>query len=83
MGVKFISSKDTGETRTFYVHRDNEEIRSGNETVEIINKLVESFLNSYQNEEKILKKQSEFVFESDDLLAYHIHRVNWEEENHI
>ena len=32
MHVNFISSKDTGETRTIYVQSDNEEIRSGNET---------------------------------------------------
>ena len=30
MHVNFISSKDTGETRTIYVWSDNEEIRSGN-----------------------------------------------------
>ena len=39
MGANFISSNDTGETRTFYVNSDNEEVRLGNETVEIINKL--------------------------------------------
>ena len=66
MGVKLISSEDTGETRTFYVHSDNEEIRSGHETIEIINKLIKSFLNNYQNEEKILRKGREFLFESVD-----------------
>ena len=76
MGVNFVSSKDTGEIRTFYVHSDNEEIGSGNETVEIINKLFESFLSNYQNEEKILRKESEFVFESVDLLSYYIHNIN-------
>ena len=76
MGVKFISSKDTGETRTCFVHSDSEDIRSGNETVEIINKLLKSFLNNYQNEEKILRNGTEFVFESVDLLAYHIHKIN-------
>ena len=55
MGVNFVSSNYTGEIRTFYVYSDNEEIRSGNETVEIINKLLKSFLNNYQNEEKILR----------------------------
>ena len=55
---------------------DNEEIRSGNETNEIINKVIKSFLNNYQNEKKILRKESDFVFESIDLLAYHIHKIN-------
>ena len=34
MGVNSISSRDTGETCSFYVHSDNEETRSGNETVD-------------------------------------------------
>ena len=56
-GVNFISSKDTEEILTFYVHSDIEEIISGNETVEIITKLIKSFLSNYQKEEKILKKR--------------------------
>ena len=62
--------------RTFYVNSDNEEIRSGNETVEIINKLFESFLNNYQKEEKILRNGSNFVFESVKILYYHIYKIN-------
>ena len=34
--INFISSKDTGETRTIYVWSDNEEILIGNETNDII-----------------------------------------------
>ena len=76
MGVNFISSNDTGEIRTFFVRSDNEEIRSGNETNEIINGLLKSFLSNYQNEEKILRNGSNFVFESVDLLSYHIHKTS-------
>ena len=36
MDVNFISSNDTGEIRNFLVRSDNEEIRSGNETNDII-----------------------------------------------
>ena len=42
MGVNVISCNDTGEIRTFYVHSDNEEIRSGNETDETITKFLKS-----------------------------------------
>ena len=42
MGVNVISSNDTGEIRTFYVHSDNEEIRSGNEIDETITKFLKS-----------------------------------------
>ena len=36
MRVNFISSTDSGETRTTYVQSDNEEIRLGNEKDDII-----------------------------------------------
>ena len=52
MSVNFISSNDTGEIRTFYVWNDNEEIRSGNETNDIIKRLLKPFLTNYQNEKK-------------------------------
>ena len=54
---------------------DNEEIRSGNETNDIIKRLLKSFLTNYQNEEKILRNGSNFVFESVNLLSYHIHKT--------
>ena len=59
-----------------FVRDDNGEIRSGDETNDIINGLLKSFLSNYQNEEKILRNGSNFVFESVDLLAYHIHKTN-------
>ena len=40
MHVHFISSNDTGETHTIFVWRNNEEIRLGNETNDIIKKLI-------------------------------------------
>ena len=43
MGVNFISSNNTGEVRTFFVRSDNEEIRSGNETMG----LLRGFLNLF------------------------------------
>ena len=76
MGVNFISTNDTGETRTFYVPSDNEEIRLGNETPEIITEVIKSFLRSYQKKENILRNGSNFVFDSVDLLAFRIHKIN-------
>ena len=46
--VNFISSNDTEETRAIYVWSDNQEIRLGNETDDIIKGLLCSFLNNYQ-----------------------------------
>ena len=75
IGVNFISVNDTGEIRTLYVNSDNEQIRLGNETYGIINRLVESFLSKYQKEEKILRNGSNFIFETVNLLNYHIHKI--------
>ena len=74
MHINFVSSKDTGETRTTFVWSDNEEIRLGNETDDIEN-LLKSFLNNYQ-EEEILRNGSGFVFKSVDLLLYHVHKTS-------
>ena len=76
MHVHVISSNDTVETRTVFVWSDNEEIRSGNETDDIVKRLLDSFLTNYQNEETILRNGSNFVFESVDLLSYHIHKTS-------
>ena len=46
---------------------DNEEVKLGNETDDIVKRLINSFLNNYQKEEIILRNGSDFVFESVDL----------------
>ena len=79
MYINFISSKDTGETRTTYVWSDNKEIRWGNETDDIINKLFTSLLDNYQKEEQIMREVSDFNFESVELLQYSLHKI---EEDH-
>ena len=61
MRVNVISSNDTGETRTIFVWSNNEEIRLGNETNDIIKRLINSFLTNHQNEEAILRNRSNFV----------------------
>ena len=55
---------------------DNEEIREGNETDDIIEKLFESFLSNYQKEESVLRNGGNFVFESVNFLSYHIHKTS-------
>ena len=41
---------------------------------DIIKGLLNSFLNNYQKEEIVLRNGSDFVFESVDLLSYHIQK---------
>ena len=53
-----------------------EEIRSGNERSETVTKDIKYFLSNYQEEEKILRSESSFIFESVDLLVVKIHKTN-------
>ena len=59
---------------------DIEEIKSGNETDDIIKELFKSFLNDYQKEDIILRKGSDFILESVDLLSYSFHKVSLKRE---
>ena len=76
MHANFVSPNDTGETRTIFVWSDNEEIRSGNETDDIIKRFLDPFLNNYQKEEALLRNGSGFVFENVDLLSYHVRKTS-------
>ena len=75
MHVNFASN-DTGEIHTIFEWSDNEEIRLGNETDDIIKKLINSFLNNVQKEKIILRNGSNFVFGNVVLLSYHIHKTS-------
>ena len=75
------SDKYAGEICTVFVWSDNEEIRLGNETDDIIKGLINSFLNNYQKQELILRNGSNFVFESVGLLPYHIHKTRLKRRN--
>ena len=61
--------------KSFRVKSDNEDIRLGNDTSNIINKLYESFLSNYQKEEQILRNGSNLIFESVDVLGIHFHDI--------
>ena len=74
MRINFVSSKDTGETRTIYTWSNNVSIMQGKDTNDIIKELFESFLHDYQEKLKTIKG-SDFVFESVYLMDYKLHRV--------
>ena len=76
ISVKYIASNDRREIRTVYVWSYNEEIRSGNDTYDIVTSLISSFLTNYQTEETILRNGSNFVFESVDFLTFYIHKTS-------
>ena len=75
MGINFISSKDLRETCTMHARSDNIKIMMGSETNDIIEELRES-LQKYQEGLEQSMRESEFVFDSVDLLYYHLQRIS-------
>ena len=61
MHVNFISSKDTGETRIYYIWSDNVSIIQGENTNDIIRGILNSFLDNYQKELKIIKESDFYL----------------------
>ena len=72
MQINFISSKDSRETRTMHTKSRNIEIMMGSETNDIIEELSESFLQNHQERLEESMKGSEFIFDSVDLMYYHL-----------
>ena len=81
MHINFVFSNDTGEVRNVFMWSDNEEIRLGYKTDDIIKRLINSFLNNYQKKELILRNGSNFVFESVGLLSYLVHKTSLKRGN--
>ena len=80
MQINFISSKDSGETRTMHAKSRNIEIMVGSETNDIIEELSESPLQNYQKglEESI--RGNELICDSVDLLYYHLQKNKSEQK---
>ena len=77
MSINFISSKDSDEISTLRTKSNNVEIMIGNEIVEIIEKHFESLLQKYQEGvEESMKRGSGFIFDSVDLLYYHLQKTS-------
>ena len=72
--VNFISSKDTGETRTIYVWSYDVGIIWGSNTDDFIKEFFFLLEKNYQEEEEIISGR-EFNFESVELMNYKLHRV--------
>ena len=76
MSVNFISSNDTGEIRTFLCGVIMKKLGRVMKQMTLSKNFFKSFLNNYQKEEIILRKGSDFIFESVDLLSYSFHKIS-------
>ena len=76
MSINFISSKDdSDEIRKLRTKSHNVEIMMDSEIDEIIEELFESLLQNYQKDLEESMKGSDFIFDSVDLLYYHLQKV--------
>ena len=76
VSIKFVSSKDSNQTRIMHLWSDNIEIMMGIETDDTIDELFKSLLQEYQKDLEKSMNGSEFVRDSVDLLYYHLHRIS-------
>ena len=76
MGINFISSKHSDETRTMHTRSNNVEIMVGSETNEIIEDLFKSPLQKYQEGLEESMRGREFVYDSVDVLYYNLNKVS-------
>ena len=76
MLIDVMSSRNSEETHTMHTKSHNAEIVIGNETDDIIKELFKSLLQKYQEGLEESKKGSKFVFDSVDLLHYHLQKTS-------
>ena len=60
---------------TFYASSKNIEMRRGDNTEEILARLINSFLENYEIEENVLRESSNYSFECVDLTTIQFHSV--------
>ena len=68
MAINFISSKDSDEIRIMHAKSNNVEIMMSSETDEIIEELLKSFWQKYQEGLEESMRGREFVYDSADTL---------------
>ena len=76
MRIIFISFIDKNETQVTHTKSDNVEIMNGTGTSDAINKLINSFIKRYQEGLETKMKGNSYIFESIDLLEYHLHKIS-------
>ena len=74
--ISFVSQKpDSDETRVMYTRSFYEEIMSGSETEEIMEKLIMQLLQKYQDNLQNKMKGSDFIFNGVNYLFYDLNRI--------
>ena len=75
MSINFVSF-DSDQIRNMRTKSDKIEIMAASETEEIIKELFKSLLQKYQERLEESMRESEFAFDSADLLYYQLHKTS-------
>ena len=75
MQIKFVSFINNSEIDIIHSKSDNVEIMSGYDTNNIIDMLIDTFINRYQEGLETKMKRSSYVFNHIDLLGYHFNKI--------
>ena len=76
MKINFVSSKDFGEIHIMHTKNDDTDVLMGSETNDIVKEHFQSLLQKYQEELEETMRGSEFIFDSVNLLYYHIRKIS-------
>ena len=76
VNIIFVFSKDSNEICNMSTESDNIEIMMGSEIEDIIEELFKSLLQKFQEGLKESMRGGEFIFDSADLLHYHLQKIS-------
>ena len=74
--INSVSSKDSDKIRITHTKSDNIDILMGSETNNIIKEVFKSIIQKYQEGLEQSIRESEFIFESVNLLYYRLQRIS-------
>ena len=75
IAIDFVSSRDVQEERVMYSKSNNIKFTSYNDTNEVANELFNSLRSRYQDNLEKSMRESEYIFDSVQLMHYKCHRV--------
>ena len=76
MKINFVSSKDSDEIHIMHTKNGDTDVLMGSETNDIVKEHFQSLLQKYQEGLEETMRGSEFIFDSVNLLYYHIHKIS-------
>ena len=77
IATNFISSEDAEEERVMHSRSNNIKFTSYNDANEVVDKLFESLRSRYQGNLETSMRESDFIFDSVQMMYYKFHKVNF------